>query len=239
MVRQFLIALSAVALTLASQGIGLALDCQKVPEQTTNDWAGEVNFAIAKIGPVSGVEAGGKLKKDAKDLLEKLPDAGKIYMELRMLTMYCSSLRDNTAMPESEKSKELKKYIEDIRAAIWPKQPAVVPPAVNQPGTKKPRSSASDSARETLTRLGMGWTSDSFADAIVRGDLRRVSLFLDGGMTPELNHKGTSMALYALQPAAANRSEVLKLFLTRGMDPNKNPIDTRIMPRYGRLPPPF
>ena len=47
------------------------------------------------------------------------------------------------------------------------------------------------------------------------------------------------MALYALQPAAANRSEILKLFLARGMDPNKNLVDTRIMPSYGSLPPHF
>jgi len=82
------------SLELGYQGIGLALDCEPAPKQTNADWEGEVNAAVTKIGTVSGGAAKGKLKVEHKDLLAKLPDAGKVHLELTMLSMYCSSVRD-------------------------------------------------------------------------------------------------------------------------------------------------
>jgi len=233
-IRQFLIALGVIALGIGYQGVSLALECPKVPEQTSKDWEVEVNAAVAKIGPVSGGELKTKTKNATQDILGKLPNADKVYLEQMLFATYCSALRDDKALSESQKAQRLNEYIGEVRKTIQQQAPKA-----KQSGKEKGSGSPSDSARETLARLGVGWTSDSFADAIVRGDIRSVELFLNGGMTPELNHKGASMALYALQPAAVNRPEVLKLFLAHGMDPNKNLVDTRIMPSYGSLPPHF
>lgn len=137
--RRLVITLGVVALVLGSSGIGLALECEKGPEQTSQDWETEVNTAVAKIGPVSGGALTAKLKKGNKDLLGKLPDAGKLYMELKMLAMYCSSLRDDKAISESRKTQQLREYFVDIRAAIWPKKPTDAPP-LKQPGKEKESS---------------------------------------------------------------------------------------------------
>jgi hypothetical protein len=132
-----------MSIELGYQGIALALDCGNAPEQTSQDWEAEVDAAVAKIGPVSGGAAKTKLKKENKDLLGKLPDAGKLYMELKMLHMYCSSLRDDKAISESRKSEKLRAYFVDIRGAIGPKQPAVVPPPSKQEDRTKEGSTQS------------------------------------------------------------------------------------------------
>lgn len=134
-----------MSLVLGYQGIGLALVCEKAPEQTSQDWEAEVNAAVARIGPVSGGAATTKLKMENKDLLGKLPDAGKIYMELKMLAIYCSSLRDNTAISESTRTYKLEKYFMDIRAAIWPKKPANVPSPLKHLGKEKESGTRSGS----------------------------------------------------------------------------------------------
>jgi len=58
-----------MSLELGYQGIGLALECEPAPKQTNADGEGEVNATVAKIGPVSGGAAKGKLKVDYKDLV--------------------------------------------------------------------------------------------------------------------------------------------------------------------------
>lgn len=98
-------ALGVMSLELGYQGVGLALVCEKAPEQTSQAWEAEVNVAVAKIGPVSGGAATTKLKMENKDLLGKLPDAGKIYMELKMLR--CIVLRCET-IRRFRKAQELK-----------------------------------------------------------------------------------------------------------------------------------
>lgn len=117
MIRQALIALGAISLVLGSQGIGLALNCPPHPEQTGKDWEGEVNAAVAKIGPVSGGEAKTKLKAVTQDLLGKLPDAGKIYLEQMKYATICSSIRDDKTLSESEKRKQMMEYDLEIQKA--------------------------------------------------------------------------------------------------------------------------
>ena len=40
-----------MSLELGYQGIGLALECEPAPKQTSADGEGEVNATVAKIGP--------------------------------------------------------------------------------------------------------------------------------------------------------------------------------------------
>ena len=142
MIRRLLIAFGVIALGIAYQGIALAIVCPHQPEQTGKDWEGEVNAAIARIGPVSGGEVKTKAKTITQDLLGRLPDAGKIYLEQMKYSTICSSLRDDKTLSESEKRKEMREYDLEIRKGKeYPssgvKQPASVQPPSKQPGKKK------------------------------------------------------------------------------------------------------
>ena len=54
MIRQLMIVLGVIALGIGYQGVALALDCPKQPQQISKDFEGAVNVEVAKIGPVSG-----------------------------------------------------------------------------------------------------------------------------------------------------------------------------------------
>jgi hypothetical protein len=100
--------------------------------------------------------------------------------------------------------------------------------------------SPTDRARAELQQLGVTWNAESFVGSIVDGDLRSAGLFLKGGMRPDLNYKGASAAVYALQPKANNREAMLALLLSNGLNPNADLIDARIMPGLSdTLPPNF
>lgn len=102
MIRQFLIALGVMTLELGYQGIGLALDCPKQPEQISKDWEGEVNAAVAKIGRVSGIELKLKAKQATQDLLEKASEKERDHLEIMMYAAYCSALQDDKTSSKSE-----------------------------------------------------------------------------------------------------------------------------------------
>jgi hypothetical protein len=58
-------------------------------------------------------------------------------------------------------------------------------------------------------------------------------------MRYDLNYRGASAIIYALQPAANNRLAIMQLFLAGDVDPNATLVDTRIMRSLGSLPPHF
>jgi len=94
--------------------------------------------------------------------------------------------------------------------------------------------------RKELANLGVTWSPQAFVDAMMDGDQRSVKLFLDGGMSPALNHKGASAVLYILQPKLPDPVPVLKLIVDAGFDPNTNLIDASILRHYSQsLPPHF
>ena len=114
MIRQLLIALGVIALGMGYQGVALALECPKVPEQTIKDWEVEVNAAVAKIGPVSGGELKTKTKNATQDILGKLPNADRVYLEQMLFATYCSALRDDKVLLESQKAQRLNEYIGEV-----------------------------------------------------------------------------------------------------------------------------
>lgn len=138
MIRQFLIALGVIALGIGYQGVALALECPKLPEQTIKDWEVEVNAAVAKIGPVSGGELKTKTKNATQDILGKLPNADRVYLEQMLFATYCSALRDDKALLESQKAQRLNEYIGAVRKTIQQQTPktkrATGAPPLKQPG---------------------------------------------------------------------------------------------------------
>lgn len=149
MIRPLLIAFAVIALGMGYQGIALAIVCPPQPKQTGKDWEGEVNAAIAKIGPVSGGEVKTKAKTVTQYLLVKLPNAGKIYLEQMKYSTICSSLRDDKTLSEGEKRKQMTEYDFEIQKAkenpsSRAKHPASAPPQLKQPGKNKLRTPQSN-----------------------------------------------------------------------------------------------
>ncbi len=95
-----------------------ALECPKQPEQSRKDWDTEVNLAVAKIGPATGAALKMKAKNTTHDLMGKLPGADKVYIEQMMYATYCSALRDDKTITESERAKKLKIYNLEVRKAL-------------------------------------------------------------------------------------------------------------------------
>lgn len=112
------VGLSMNLFILFAVGNALGLDCPKTPEQVKKDWEVEVAAAIVKIGPVKGGELKTRTRNATQDLLGKLPDAGRIYLEQMMFSAYCSALRDDKTIKESEKAKLLKAYSAEVRNTI-------------------------------------------------------------------------------------------------------------------------
>lgn len=140
MTRRLLIAFAVIALGIGFHGVALAIVCPAQPEQTGKDWEGEVNAAIARIGPVSGGEVKTKVKTVTQDLLGKLPDAGKIYLEQMKYSTICSSIRDDKTLSEGEKHKQMTEYDFEIQKAkdtSRGKHPAGAPLQPKQPAKKK------------------------------------------------------------------------------------------------------
>jgi len=112
------VGLSMNLFILLAVGNALGLDCPKAPEQVKKDWEVEVAAAIVKIGPVKGGELATRTRNATHDLLGKLPDAGRIYLEQMMFAAYCSALRDDKTIKDSEKAKLLKAYSAEVRNTI-------------------------------------------------------------------------------------------------------------------------
>jgi hypothetical protein len=81
-----------------------------------------------KIGPVSGAQLDAQVKSAVAEVLSKLPNADKLYLEQMMFASYCSALRDDASLKESEKAERIVHYRQTLQATI--KQSAVENPPV-------------------------------------------------------------------------------------------------------------
>ena len=97
----------------------LAIECPKMPEQTNKEWDVQVQAAVGRIGPVKGAELETRTRKAVKDLMGKLPEADKVYLEQMMYATYCSALRDDTTLSESEKASRIRAYNLEVRRTLY------------------------------------------------------------------------------------------------------------------------
>lgn len=97
-----------------------AMDCPDPPKQQQRDWDTVVRAEVGRIGPVKGAELETKVKNVTQDLLVKLPNADKLYLEQMMFAAYCSALRDDAAMSESDKARQILDYRRELQKAFKP-----------------------------------------------------------------------------------------------------------------------
>jgi len=112
------VVLTTIILVAVSLSPAFALDCPKFPEQAKKDWEVKVSAEVAKIGPLKGADLRTTTRSVTRDLFANLPDAGRVYLEQMMFAAYCSALRDDKELKESEKSKRLHYYISEVRGTI-------------------------------------------------------------------------------------------------------------------------
>lgn len=218
---------AAVLLSACPQW-AIALECPSAPEQVSKDWDVEVSAAVARIGPVKGGEFNTKTKKVTQDLLGKLPDAGRIYLEQMMFSAYCSALRDDRTRSEAEKEQRLRVYIAEVRKTIddW-KRNGIVPPPRPLPG------------REILSRTGYprdigDFSPPSNQEKCVRGEDGSLSVRVGKRAGPPGDFGGCCAEIEAVPPVLVQRGEKLAVDLTLG---SADRVDVKLeSDQAGQLP---
>ncbi|HME42006.1 MAG TPA: hypothetical protein VKF36_02880 [Syntrophorhabdales bacterium] len=118
MVKTYWLVIAVTITALSVSCMAFALDCPGVPVQATQDGQHKVSVAVGRIGPVKGVALEVRARSIANDLLRELPDADRVYLEQMMLSAYCTALRDDTSLAESEKAGRISTYREGAHKAI-------------------------------------------------------------------------------------------------------------------------
>jgi uncharacterized protein len=195
-----------------------ALDCPSMPEQARKDVQVEVKTAVAKIGPLSGAQLETVTKAITQDLMGKLPQADRVYLEQMMYASYCSALRDDKTLSEAEKATRIRTYNLEVRRTL--QGPSQIKP--QEKGSLTPLE-----ARTELSKLSLPYTPAAFVGSASKGDALAVQLFLAAGMNPDVIVDTTNFNGTALMQAAGNGDMVMvKMLLAAKADVNSKLWDT-------------
>jgi hypothetical protein len=107
-----------LALGAAFPTAARALDCPAPPTQSRKDWDTQVHAEVAKIGPVKGAELKSRVRSTTQDLLARLPQADKVYIEQMMFASYCSALRDDRSLAEGAKARQILDYRRELQTNL-------------------------------------------------------------------------------------------------------------------------
>lgn len=187
---------------LLPTGQARALDCPPIPAQASKDWELEVRAAVGRIGPAKGPELQTRARGVTRDLLGRLPQADRVYLEQMMYATYCSALRDDPTLSEAQRRERIRAYNLEVRKVLHPT-------AARTAAT--PQLSAKDAARRDLERIPLPYTPEAFLDSARKGDLRAVQLFLAAGMDPNAQADQGNTAL--IHAAGAGQVEVMAALL--------------------------
>jgi uncharacterized protein len=177
-------AAAMMALALLWPITSVALDCPAMPQQSQRDIDLAVGVAVGQLGQASGRQLQAQTRTVTNDLLRRLPRADRVYLEQMMYATYCSSLRDNAALTETERNARIQAYNRELRATLNPINP---PPATKV----DPR----DAARAELARMSIEYTPAAFIRSAEAGKTALVRLFLQAGIDPNVGDRHGVTAL--------------------------------------------
>ena len=180
-----------------------ALDCPAPPVQANKDWDTQIQAEVGKIGPVKGAQLETRVRTATVDLLGRLPAADRVYLEQMMFSAYCSALRDDISLSDSEKSLHIRAYNTEVRNTLR---------AVTTKGASD--NSAKEAALLQLKRIPLPYTPDAFAESAAKGDLANVRLFLAAGMDPDAKDGSDRSAI--AQAAAKGHLNIVQALLKSG-----------------------
>lgn len=188
---------------------GHALECPKMPEQARKDWEVEVKAAVGKIGPARGADLETRTRTATQDLMGKLPQADKVYLEQMMYATYCSALRDDASLAEAEKALRIRAYNFEVRRTLHGSPPP--PPNPGGRGSRTPSSTDSEAARLQLAQLSLPYKPETFVERVRAGDLYAVKLFLAAGMDPNARDESRDTAL--IRAVSEGRMPIIQALL--------------------------
>lgn len=193
-----------LALLLAGTSVS-ALDCPPLPEQSRPEWDSDIHLSVAHIGNVSGPELQARARSSTTDLLGRLPNADRVYLEQMLFASYCSAVRDDPQLSEAERSRRIGTYGATVRQTLSGAAPPVVPTVDGR-----------DAARRALERLPVPYTGQAFLDSIERGRMPVIELFLKAGIDPEtVDETGRTALMHA---ARAGQRSAVQALLQAGAD---------------------
>ena len=187
-----------------------ALECPRVPEQSNKDWDVEVKAAVGKLGRVTGAELATRTRSVTSDLLGKLPQADRVYLEQMMYASYCSALRDNKALTEAEREARIRAYNTELRSTLREPPKGGAPAAAVDPR---------DAARRELARIPLEYTPGAFVDSVAKRKQAAALLFLKAGIDPDSVDDEGSTAL--MQAAGHGDMAVIHALLGARANVNK------------------
>lgn len=124
------------------------------PAQISKDTRTTVDLAVGKLARVTAGQLSLDVNRATLDLLSRIPQADRLYLEQMMFSAFCSSIRDDASMNERTKSAELRRYAQDVRRTLHAnpglavegepgKRTGVTAPAVRNPQSSPGRDTAS------------------------------------------------------------------------------------------------
>jgi len=192
-----------------------ALECPRIPEQARSDVEIEVKAAVGKISAAKGTELETRTRNITRDLLSKLPKADKVYLEQMMYSTYCSTLRDDAALTESQKSSRIKIYNLELRRTLQA--------AGEKPKTERQATSARAAARAELAGISLPYTAEAMVESAKNGDIVAVELFLAAGMN--LNAKNAKGDTALMLAAKGGHADVINVLLKAKANVNEKNQD--------------
>ncbi|ARO89069.1 hypothetical protein EBAPG3_007990 [Nitrosospira lacus] len=120
-----------------------------------------------------------------------------------MYATYCSTLRDDPALNESQKSARIKAYNLELKKTLQAVQ--------GKDGSGQRGTSSKDAARAALARIPLPYTPDAFIKSAGDGNLSAVRLFLAAGMNPNAKDEDYDTAL--MYASGGGHIEIVKILL--------------------------
>ena len=109
-----------------------AVECTEPPGVALRDYKFEFDAAVARVWKLNGPGVSGAVQSQVKNLLDKVPNADRVLIELYYLYSICTALRDDPKMAERDKAKALMDYSSAMRGV-----PAKTPTAANKSASVK------------------------------------------------------------------------------------------------------
>jgi hypothetical protein len=129
----------------------LALDCPAMPQQVSRDAEVEVRVGVRGLGSASGPELATRTRQLGNDLLGRLPQADRVYLEQMMFASYCSTLRGDAALSEAERESRVKAYVRELRRT---RRAGAAAAALHPPGLPLRRAGRQRQSGRSLHRCG-------------------------------------------------------------------------------------